>query len=446
MRRFYCNFYCFLLVSILLTTLGVKWILTLYFKTTYQAWTLAYNQELSRGCFYLLDKELQGVAEADLPEKIKTLQVHFGYPIAVRKSAGLTLTPPEAAIYTQGKVVVRELGEGESSLLLRQTQGRDNALVMGPIVEFKPNARDNVVRLLTPIVLMTLCMLAWTWYFWRELSRISQAAGAFGGGLLSARVPISFLSPITAIAGVFNRMADQVEQLIASHKQLINAVSHELRTPISRIRFGLEQADSCDAAERTQALAGIRKDIDELEELVTELLDYAKLESSQPQVEHPPGPIVAWLEELASLARETLRVPLTFAHQGVASSCLVSYNPRLLERALHNLLQNADRFARTAITLTLAVTDTEVELTVADDGPGIPEQERERIFEPFVRLDASRNREFGGYGLGLAIVRQIARCHHGRIAVQSASSGGAAITLAWPRTPHLPCSPLPAEP
>lgn len=428
MHRLFFNLYFFLLVSILLTSIGASWIMGIYFKKSHEEQIRIYNQEISRGCFYLLDKELQGLNDSEIQRKIKNLQIHFGYPIAVKKSSELAFNEKEADIYSQGKVVTRE----DDTLHLRRAQNRDYALLMGPFKDLQANTVDHIVGFVTVAVFMAIFSLVWAAYFWRELSKISHAAGRFGGGDLLARVKIHFLSPTAAVAKVFNNMAEQIGQLIFSHKELINAVSHEFRTPISRIRFGLEQISCTDETIRTGHIAGIRQDINELEDLITELLGYAKLESSRSQADLPRAPLVPWLEELVILARETLTVPIVFDHPGVDSALLVPFDPRLLERALHNLLQNAGRFATTAITLNLAASTTEVRITVEDDGPGIAEKDRERIFEPFVRLDSSRNREFGGYGLGLAIVKQIARHHQGRVSVHPSCTGGAAFEMTWP--------------
>lgn len=428
MRRFYFNLYFFLMISIFLTSIGANWLMGIYFKKNHEEQIRSYNQEISRGCFYLLAKELQGLSEKALPAKIKELQVQFGYPIAVRKIEEITLTSEETAIFRQGKVVVRD----EGSLHLRILQDSGYAMIMGPFLDFAADTKDHIIGFITVALFMAVFSLVWAFYFWRQLSMISNAARAFGNGDLTARVRTCFLSPTTAIANVFNSMADQIELLISSHKELINAVSHELRTPISRIRFGLERVYSADEHQRLEDISGMRKDINELEDLVSELLGYAKLESSQQQKNLPKGPLLPWIEELVVLARETTRVPVTFIHHGLDASSQVSYDPKLLERALHNLLQNADRFARKLITLSLSAEAGEIKLIVEDDGPGIQEKDRDKIFEPFVRLDSSRNREFGGYGLGLAIVRQIARCHHGKILVRTAESGGAAFEMTWP--------------
>ena len=430
MRRFYFNLYFFLMISIVLTSIGANWLMGIYFKENHEDQIRRYNQEISRGCFHLLAKELQGIPEKALPAKIKELQVHFGYPIAVRKIEDLTLTPEEIAFFRQGMVVVRD----EGSLHLRLLQDSDYAMTMGPFVDFAADTKDHIIGFITVALFMAVFSLVWAFYFWRQLSMISNAARAFGNGDLTARVRTSFLSPTTAIAKVFNSMADQIEMLLCSHKELINAVSHELRTPISRIRFGLERIYSAEEQQRSEDISGMRKDINELEDLVSELLGYAKLESSRQQQQLPKGPLLPWIEELVVLARETIKVPVIFNHHGLDTSSQVSYDPKLLERALHNLLQNADRYARNLITLSLSAEAGEIRLIVEDDGPGIMEKDREKIFEPFVRLDSSRNREFGGYGLGLAIVKQIARYHHGRILVRSAESGGAVFEMIWPAT------------
>jgi signal transduction histidine kinase len=428
MSRFYFNLFSFLLISVSLTSIGANWIMGFYFKKIHEEQILTHINEISRGCFYLLGKEMDGVGEPDLVDKVKELQPHFGYPIAVRKSSEFAFNRKETALFSQGKVVVRVDG----AFYLQRLPNTDYIMVMGPFVEFQTSALYTLVNILTIAAFMTVFSLAWAYYFWRQLSMISNAAIAFGNGDLSARVPAGFLSPTTAIATVFNGMADQIEQLISSHKELINAVSHELRTPISRIRFGLERVHNADESERTKHISGIHNDIHELEDLVTELLGYARMESNPDRRELPQGTLLPWLQELVVLVKETFTVPITFVYVGIDAFLMVPFDPRLLERALHNLLQNADRFAKTGIYLTLAANPTEVRLTVEDDGPGIAEKDRIRIFDPFVRLDSSRNREFGGYGLGLAIVRQIARRHHGQVTVNQSFSGGAAFEMVWP--------------
>lgn len=203
-----------------------------------------------------------------------------------------------------------------------------------------------------------------------------------------------------------------MERLIAAQRDLTNGISHELRTPLARTRFALEiLREPASALEYESAIASVEQDVTELDELIDMSLTYARLEYSSLQSNLEPTPLAAWIEaqmrDCAVLHAEKA-VTLTIE---LDRHVRVAMDKRPMSYAMRNLLRNAGKYARSHIDITLAIAHGNVLICVEDDGPGVSNAERERIFEAFVRLD----RHTGGYGLGLAITRQVLHAHHGRI-------------------------------
>jgi len=228
-------------------------------------------------------------------------------------------------------------------------------------------------------------------------------------------------------------MAGRIQQLIDSHKDLTRAVSHELRTPISRIRFSLEMVQvSGNEPERLHYLQEIGQDIDELDSLVSELLIYARFDRETPDLNREERLLAPWLADTVHTSKTQFQqIVCTCRIARDAGAIKARIAPRFMTRALTNLIANAAKYARRQVIVSLEKKDRDCLIHVDDDGPGIPEADRERIFEPFVRIDSSRNRTTGGHGLGLAIVRRIVTMHRGRVWVEPSSLGGARFTICW---------------
>ncbi|MET0090218.1 MAG: ATP-binding protein [Candidatus Thiodiazotropha sp.] len=236
------------------------------------------------------------------------------------------------------------------------------------------------------------------------------------------------------LADTFNAMAERMQRLIHSHRELTGAVSHELRTPIARLRFRVDMLEEPLAEEDLQRhVQGMRKDIVELEELVSESLSYSRLDRERPELVLESVYLTDWLQALLIETEEDLSGVTTRLNSSPGDRQIQApLDTRLMGRAVKNLLRNARRHAASQVTLRIACEAGEARILVEDDGSGVPEQERERIFEPFARLDAARDRESGGVGLGLAIVSQIARWHDGKAWVENTAEGGARFVIAWP--------------
>jgi len=278
------------------------------------------------------------------------------------------------------------------------------------------------VALLVPIAL-------WSRAHWQGLQALSRVADEFGGGKLSARAHMKPSDAAYPLAERINHMADRIEDLLQSQQSLLHSVSHELRTPIARLEFGLELLDARakdpDLSKRIRAMEG---DLRELNALVNELLDMSKLDSARNLQTAPT--------ELAPLLRESTGTLPPSPH---TLDCAVgddlgelAVDRRLLARAVGNLLRNAQKYAAGRILLSAKRSDTQVEIAVDDDGPGIPLEERDKVFDPFYRLDRSRDRATGGFGLGLSIARKAVALHGGSVRVEESALGGARFVITLP--------------
>jgi len=231
----------------------------------------------------------------------------------------------------------------------------------------------------------------------RRLERLQQGVERLGAGELSARVAVEGRDEVARLAQRFNDAAERIEQLVGAHKALLAHASHELRTPLTRIQLALELVkDGVEPRRR----AGLEQDIAELDRLIDEILLASRLDAVNEPLQ---------LEELDLLA---LAAELAAAHAEVqleGASLPLRADARLLRRLLRNLLENAERHGQPPTRLQLSASGGEAVIRVSDAGPGVPEAQREAVFEPFCRGDTRAT----GSGLGLALVRQIAQRHGG---------------------------------
>jgi two-component system OmpR family sensor kinase len=282
------------------------------------------------------------------------------------------------------------------------------------------------LALLVPIAL-------WSRSHWQGLQSLSRVADEFGAGKLSARAHMHPSASIYPLAERIDHMADRIEELLVSQKNLLHSVSHELRTPIARLEFALELLDAkaLDPALKKR-IAAMEGDVQELNSLVNELLGMARLDSEQA--------LHLDTVDVAALLR-SVETALPPGHPAVGLDAgpglgSIEADARLLGRALSNLLRNAQKYAASRIRMTARREAGRVVIAVEDDGPGIPLEERERIFEPFYRLDRSRDRATGGFGLGLSIARKAVLRHGGSLQVEASELGGARFVVGLPNGGH----------
>jgi len=383
------------------------------------------NRDFARGIYYLLQEELQKSPPSDWELTIERLQKHFGYQISLRDYHKVTFTEKQKSQILAGEIVVIDFGK----MLWKRVGDGDMILGMGPFPEVKRTVPVEIFVWGSFILLAGSVMLVWAYLFWRKLMVVNAATAEFGNGNFDIRMKISSRSAVAQLAATFNSMADRIQGLIQSHKELTNAVSHELRTPLARIRFGLEMLrSSFSKRDREFYSDGIQRDVNELDELVSELLMYAKFDRETMSMHQVKCAIVPWMEELVSTSKNH-SVEVNFECLLANRDLVASLDPKQMGRAIDNLLQNASRYGNGVVSLTLDVNGKVISIHVDDNGPGIPESDRKRIFDPFTRLDTSRSRESGGVGLGLAIVSRIIECHGGKVSVSDSDLGGCRFTI-----------------
>lgn len=256
----------------------------------------------------------------------------------------------------------------------------------------------------------------------RSLDRLSRAAEALGAD--PERPPLVESGPeeVRRVIAAFNRMQARVRDHVLERARMLGAISHDLKTPLTRMRLRTELL--ADAGVRAKLV----RDLDEMESLVGSALEFSADLGKEPQ--RQPVDVAALIESLCEDLRET------GARCSVRGEPRAPYDahPRALRRCLGNLIENAVRYGERA-EVELDDDGALLRVRVRDRGPGIPEAQLERVFEPWFRLDASRSPGTGGAGLGLSIARNIARWHGGEIRLRNAPGGkGLVAELALPRT------------
>lgn len=270
----------------------------------------------------------------------------------------------------------------------------------------------------------------------RRLRRLERVHNAFANGNFKVRAKTGVWHKVGHLNQSFNQMADKIAKLIDSNKQLTNAVAHEVRTPIFRIRCNLDMLDDSGVRpEQMPYLEGIHQDLDELGTMVDELLHYAKMERRQAPLQLSCQSLNTSLQELiAHLQFETdIALELTTTEPLEALVDL-----RLWHRAISNIIRNGYRYASQSVSIKLSGDTDRIRLHIANDGPGIRDEDKQRIFDPFVRIDKSRDRDSGGHGLGLAISAQIIRQHGGDITISDTANGGPSFDI-WLPKPTTSC-------
>jgi two-component system OmpR family sensor kinase len=342
-------------------------------------------------------------------------------------------TPAEEQLLEQGKSVVRL---GEWGWMEQISSPINEQFVVKLTIPPDPMDMNVLYWAINVLIVAALlaCLLIWLRPHWRDLERLKSTAGQLGQGNLAERTGLPASSSIGSLASVFDAMADDIEHLLNQQRDLLNAVSHELRTPLTRLDFGLALALSEDLPEASrERLHGLVAHIRELDELVLELLSYSRLQNPAQLPERVEVVLDEFIDSVLGSVDDELENPEIVID--VALDCAVerfSLDPRLTARALQNLLRNATRYCDKRIQVGVKVCAKGCEIWVDDDGIGIPLDQRERIFEPFYRLDRSRDRATGGFGLGLAISRRALEAQGGTLTALASPLGGARFRVWLP--------------
>ena len=399
------------------------------------------NEQQIKGIGVLLLDDLSYYRTlAEKQQRLQQIQKFFPFKLTLQSVNKLQLdTDQKARLYRKDIVIMfrdNTSVENSSIRVLAPTEIQDTVVDLGPIPLFNWFPLNLIISItLISMFLISLGVYALIFPLERKLQLIQSGITKVREGKLNTKVKVVGEDEIAHLAATFNSMTEHIRRLIESQRELTRAVSHELRTPVARIRFAVDMlADTDDYDDRMSQRDYIDQDIESLNGLIDEILTYAKLEEGSPKMDWEDVD----LQELVSqIARETnaLGKPVTVKVGKVQKGAFAQADRRYLHRVLQNLAGNATRYAESTIIISAGLEKNEAFISVEDDGQGIPEKDREKVFIPFARLDDSRTRASGGYGLGLSIVSRIAFWFNGRMSVdESPTLGGARFIMKWPKS------------
>jgi two-component system sensor histidine kinase RstB len=435
LSRLFLSFYLLVMGSFVIVAFVADFVISSALKGI----TNDYTSRFMRGTIVLIEDALFQEPRSEWPRLIEELDAQFSYRLKIVDRWSLKLKPKQAEGLDAGKLVV----DLDGDIIYHRLKQTPQILVVGPFVPDANSDRARVmpfdlrIRLLTwSLIGLFVAIAVWLWVrpFWRDLEALRKTAWALGEGHFERRVPVARNRAFDLLTDTMNRMAERIQRLIATQKELSSAISHELRTPIARMRFALEMlAETPEKEERERLWRMMEGDLDELDELIESSLAYSRFEREQPKPRLTSVEFAAWLtEEINSLRILSRHIELSIDLSALSPEQHVELDLKSMPYAVTNLLRNALKYTRKRIAVSAEVVGRNIRVHVDDDGIGIPPDERQRIFTAFARLDRSRDRTTGGHGLGLAIVRLVLEQHGGTAFADESPIGGARFTLSWP--------------
>ncbi|MEN3373279.1 ATP-binding protein [Dechloromonas sp. ZS-1] len=436
LSKLFFNFYLLAMGSFVAIAFTADFVIS----TAQRGITDDYARRFMRGTITLIEDELFRQPRSTWSRKIKELDEKFSYNLGIveRITLDRTLTPAQVIKLDAGDIAIDHDGD----IMYHRLGTSSQVLVVGPLASGRnPELAERMplelrLRLLTwslTGVIFGIALWFWVRPVWRDLEALRQTARDLGDGNFESRAPSARSQLFAPLSDTMNGMAERVQQLIATHKELSCGISHELRTPIARMRFALEMLSETDEqSERQRLWSMMEADLDELDHLIDTSLTYARFEREAPAAHFSRVLLDTWLtQEVDSVRLLGRDLSITVDTTQLPETQEVDLDRKAMPYALRNLLRNAFKYANRQIAVSAHLDGEQIVLHVDDDGIGIPEGEREHIFSAFTRLDRSRDRSTGGYGLGLAIARRVLELHGGTALAEASPLGGARFTLRW---------------
>ena len=283
----------------------------------------------------------------------------------------------------------------------------------------------TILGLISLILLGTWLTLRW---ILKPINWLSGGVVALGKGNLEHRLPEKRGDELGDLSLAFNQMSERIREMLLAREQLLLDVSHELRSPLTRMKVALEFIPEDDSRE------SLLDDVQEMEQMVTEILETARLKSEYGQLNLQKTDLVKLIQDIC-ITFEGQTPGIRF--ENAPETCQIFADAEQIETVLKNLLANALKYSpagNAPVEIRLKKSDAGMLIEIQDHGPGIQDEELDLIFEPFYRTDKSRNRETGGYGLGLSLCKTIIEAHGGTIDVQSNMGKGAMFSLHLPKS------------
>ncbi len=436
LSKLFFNFYLLAMGSFVAIAFTADFVIS----TAQRGITDDYARRFMRGTITLIEDDLFRHPRYTWEKQIKQLDEKFSYRLDIveRISLDRVLKPTQVTKLDAGDIAIDHDGE----VMYHRLGNTSKVLVVGPLAASRNQETqeriplDLRLRLLTwSLTGLIFAIALWFWIrpVWRDLEALRQTARDLGDGNFDARSPAARSQLFAPLADTLNRMADRIQQLIATHRELSSGISHELRTPIARLRFALEMLTETDErSERERLWVMMEADLDELDNLIDSSLTYARFEREAPAPHYSQVALAQWLtsevEGIRLLGRQ-LDIEVDI-HQ-LPEGFMVDLDRKAMPYALRNLVRNAIKYAKHRIVISAESVGGRALIHVDDDGIGIPPEDREKVFSAFTRLDRSRDRATGGYGLGLAIARRVLELHGGTAQAEASPLGGARFTLSW---------------
>lgn len=328
------------------------------------------------------------------------------------------------------------LFKNESELMLFTSVSDQLLLQLGPIRLTSSNQEqlDHWLIFLSYLML-AIFILAWSKPLWRDLTSLIDMTKQVSKGQLNLQSTVPSRSVLSPLSEAMQKMAARITELMSVQKQMVHAVSHDIRTPLARMKFSLALLEKPEPTRQENDIVknSLLADIGEVESLIDNLLSFAKLENGQINLNQQNVDLV----ELTANLIEKLKPlsNLTISSQ-LPTEQTYKCDGHLIERALQNLIVNGQKYGVSQINVSLVQEDKHIKLQIEDDGPGIPQDKLQKVLMPFSRLDQSRNKESGGFGLGLAIVNKIIGWHNGKLELGASNLGGAKAAILLPQQPE----------
>lgn len=436
LSKLFLNFYLLAMGSFV----AIAFIADFIISTAQQGITDDYARRFMRGTITLIEDELFRHPRRQWERKIGEIDEKFSYKLDIveRRSLDVRLTSAQVEKLDAGDIAIAH----DHDVMYHRLGTSSKVLVVGPLSATR-NPQNNErlpldlrLRLLTWSLIGVIFAIAlWFWVrpVWRDLEALRQTARDLGDGNFDAPPPLVQTQLFAPLADTLNSMTERVRQLLATHRELSCGISHELRTPIARMRFALEMlSETADLTERKRLWAMMEADLDELDQLIDTSLTYARFEREVPEAHFSSVLFAEWLgDEVDSVRLLGRQLNVTVDTGKLPENLRVDVDRKAMPYALRNLLRNAFKYASRQIRVSAELQGELIAVHVDDDGIGIPEEEREHVFSAFTRLDRSRDRSTGGYGLGLAIARRVLELHGGTAYASQSPLGGARFTLCW---------------
>lgn len=381
--------------------------------------------------FYFVELELAKSKEEDWPQVIEKHSA--GFPLGGQLVDLNRVVPNIKYPVVVSRLEQREIAlwdDGGSNLYLGKLVGNSGKVFLLKYPNPPSLRRQSAIwGFAIEFSILALVVAVLVFLLWRDVTKLTVASEKVGRGIYDFDLKVGRTSALRPFATSFNAMRDRVAEHVAAQRELIHSISHEFRTPLARIRFRQEFVrNATTAQERNEQLALMETSIDELDELATEILEYSRMDSGFPELQLEEIECGPWLDTIvAEESPPTLRSGHPCSVQLDIAAATLHGDAKFLRRAVSNLLRNAFRYANNKIVVAVMNEGSRISVIVEDDGPGIPKENWSRIFNPFVRVDGSRGRQSGGFGIGLAIVRQIAKMHGGDVLIDVGDLGGAKV-------------------